>query len=249
MEINQGKGAVKGMGGKTLCIIPARGGSKRIPRKNVRDFKGRPVIAWSIGAARESGIADTVMVSTDDKEIATVAKAYGAEVPFMRSSENADDRAGISEVLIEVVENYQKLGRSFDYVVCILATAPLIRASDLKKAYGMLKSCAGAGSICSVESFSYPPQRGLRLKDGRLEMLNPDHYTARSQDLEKIYHDCGQFFIFRTTALLRDRKLYTEYTLPFMLDETGAQDIDTDTDWKIAELKYELLYGKEGKNK
>ena len=201
------------MKGKTLCIIPARGGSKRIPHKNVRDFKGRPVISYSIKAAKESGIADIVMVSTDDGEIAKAAEAYGAEVPFMRSSENADDRAGIAEVLIEVVENYQKLGRSFDYVVCILATAPLIKASDLKKAYGMLESHAEAGSICSVESFSYPPQ----------------------------------FFIFRTAALLRDRKLYTEYTLPFMLDETAAQDIDTDTDWKIAELKYELLYGKEGK--
>ena len=235
------------MKGKTLCIIPARGGSKRIPHKNVRDFKGRPVISYSIKAAKESGIADIVMVSTDDGEIAKAAEAYGAEVPFMRSSENADDRAGIAEVLIEVVENYQKLGRSFDYVVCILATAPLIKASDLKKAYGMLESHAEAGSICSVESFSYPPQRGLRLKDGRLEMLDPGNYAARSQDLEKIYHDCGQFFIFRTAALLRDRKLYTEYTLQFMLDETADQDIDTDTDWKIAELKYELLYGKGGK--
>lgn len=231
----------------TLCVIPARKGSKRIPHKNLRDFLGKPIIAYSIEAVRESGIADIIMVSTDSVEIAEVARYYGADIPFLRSKETADDQSGIADVLLEVVGKYRELGDQFDYIICVLPTAPLIQPSNLRKAFGRLKDNKEADSICSVESFSYPPQRGLVIRNGKLEMPYPEYYSARSQDLEKIYHDCGQFFIFKTQALLRDRKLYTKNAIPFMIDEMESQDIDSLADWKIAELKYELIHREDHK--
>lgn len=168
-----------------------------------------------------------------------------AEVPFFRSKENANDSSGLAEVVIEVLDQYKKKGMTFDYTVLILATAPLIQANSLREAYKQLLSNPTAESICSVASFSYPPQRGLVIRDGNLVMLHPENYTARSQDLERIYHDCGQFFIFRTNAFVRDKKLYTQNMLPYFVDETESQDIDNETDWKIAEMKYELLTKKD----
>lgn len=232
---------------KVLCIIPARGGSRRIPRKNVIPFKGKPLIAYSIRAVKESGIADVIMVSTDDKEIAETAVQYGAEVPFFRKSETSDDKSGIADVLLEVIAQYQSLGQSFDYVLCVLATAPLIRPDRLKEAFHLLTGIPEADSVCPVQSFSYPPQRCLVFRDGKLKMLHPENYSARSQDLEPLYHDCGQFFLFRTEALLVQQKLYTKNAVPIFLDETESQDIDNYSDLKIAELKYDLLQERKGK--
>lgn len=227
--------------GDVLCVIPARGGSKRIPHKNIALFKGKPMLSYSITAAFESGIATEVMVSTEDYEIAEVAKRYGAKVPFMRSIENANDMVGIADVLIEVIENYRKQGQRWDYILCILATAPLIDARNIEAAFRRLKENKEADSICSVEKYSYPPQRALRMEKGKLVMLHPEFYYARTQDLEPIYHDCGQFFIFRTEALLRDKKLYTENMLPFFLNPINSQDVDTMEDLAMAELKFERL--------
>lgn len=226
---------------KLLCIIPARGGSKRIPHKNIREFKGKPIIAYAISAAIESGIATEVMVSTDDDEIATIANQFGANTPFMRSKENSNDTSGIADVLIEVIESYKALGREFEYILCVLATSPLIQSSNLKKAYDMLQTNKVADSVCPIEKFSYPPQRSLIIRNGELVMKHPENYNSRSQDLEPLYHDCGQFFLFRTKALLRDKMLYTKHTLPLELKESESQDIDNMEDWKLAEMKYELI--------
>jgi len=183
---------------KCLCIIPARGGSKRIPHKNIADFKGAPIISYSIKAVQESGIADEIMVSTDDPVIAEVAKQYGAKVPFLRDASTSNDTAGVAAVLVEVVNEYQKQGMAFEYVLAV-----------------------------------------------ELKQLHPENYYARSQDLQPIYHDCNQFFLFKTYALLRDQKLYTEHTLPFILAESESQDIDTMEDWKLMEMKYDLMHQKD----
>jgi len=230
--------------GKLLSIIPARGGSKRIPHKNIALFKGAPIISYSINTIRESGIADEIMVSTDDPEIAKVAKKYGANVPFYRDPSTANDHAGVAEVLVEVVEEYKKRGMEFDYVLCVYATNPLLKSENLVKAFDMLTKTEGAESISTVEVYSYPPQRGLVINDGKLEMLHPENYNARSQDLQKIYHDSCQFFLFKTYALLRDKMLYTKHTLPFILSESESQDIDTPEDWKLTEIKYDILHQK-----
>ena len=225
-----------------MAIIPARGGSKRIPHKNVTDFKGKPIIAYSILGIKEAGIADEIMVSTDDPEIAKVAEAYGAHVPFMRSKETANDTSGIADVLLEVLEEYKNRGACFQYVVCVLATAPLLQAGKLREAYNMLIDSTYADSICSVVSFSYPPQRGLVIQNKELRMLFPENYSARSQDLEKMYHDCGQFFVFKTEALERDKMLYTRHSIPYILSELETQDIDNYTDLEIAKIKYEIIH-------
>lgn len=225
-----------------LCVIPARGGSKRIPRKNIIDFKGKPLISYSIDAAKASGVFDTIMVSTDDEDIAQIAKSYGADIPFYRSKDTSNDHTGIADVILEVIDNYRKQGKEFKYVACILATAPLIQPSKIKQAYEMLLNNADADSVCPVEVFSYPPQRCLVIRDEKLEMLYPENYFARSQDLEKYYHDCGQFFMFKTYALERDRKLYTQNAIPIIIDSMESQDIDNYEDLKLAEVKYDLLF-------
>lgn len=231
--------------GKVLCIIPARGGSKRIPHKNIALFKGQPIISYSIKTVQVSGIADEIMVSTDDPEIANVAESYGAKVPFFRDPSTSNDHAGVADVLIEVVEEYKKRGQEFDYVLCIFATNPLLRSENLVKAYKQLQETKGAESISTIEIYSYPPQRGLIIDNGELKMLHPENYSCRSQDLQKIYHDSNQFFLFKTYALLRDKKLYTQHTLPFILNESESQDIDTPEDWKLTEMKYDLLNKKD----
>ncbi len=228
---------------RTLCIIPARGGSKRIPGKNIKPFMGKPMIAYSIEQVKRSEIADIVMVSTDDKKTADISTAYGAEVPFYRSASTSNDTAGIADVLIEVVNEYKKQEVEFEYIACVLATAPLLNADHLGRAFDILKTREAAEAICSVQAFSYPPQRGLILADGELAMKHPENYYVRSQDCETIYHDCGQFFIFRTKALLRDKKLYVQHTVPYLISELESQDIDSEDDWKLAELKYKTLYG------
>lgn len=230
---------------KLLCIIPARGGSKRIPHKNIKPFKGRPIISYAIEAALKSGVADEVMVSTDDLEIAEVARQYGASFPFKRSDVTANDTAGVAEVLVEVVEEYARRGQTFDYVLCVYATNPLLRPETLVKAYDIICNNPIVESINTLEAYSYPPQRGMIINEQGLAVMNqPEYYSARSQDLPKLYHDSCQFFLFKTYALLRDKKLYTEHTYPIIIPEIESQDIDSIEDWQLAEMKYDLMHNK-----
>ena len=232
-------------GGAQACvaIVPARGGSKRIPRKNIRRFRGRPMLAWSVEAALESGAFDSVMVSTDDAEIAETARACGAEVPFLRSAEAADDHATTSDVLLEVIARYQEEGRVFDLACCLYPTAPFVRAEDLRA--GKERLLAGDFDvIMPVAAFSYPIWRSLkRGDDGRLRLNFPEHLNARSQDLPPAYHDAGQWYWFRTAPFLRDRVLMGENTGSVLLPAARVQDIDTEEDWALAELKHERIFG------
>lgn len=225
---------------KKIAIIPARGGSKRIPRKNIKNFLGKPIIAYSIEAALNSKIFDEVMVSTDDAEIAEIAKKYGAKVPFYRSSEMSSDTATTTSVLIEVLDEYKKLGQEFEYCACIYPCAPFINTQKLIQAMDLLIK-KGVDSVLPVVKFSYPPQRGLIIRDEKVQMLHPKNYDMRSQDLEPYYHDAGQFYCLKSSSLIREKKLYCENTLPIILPESEVQDIDNEEDWKIAEIKYKIL--------
>lgn len=226
-----------------LAIIPARGGSKRIPRKNIKPFCGKPVLAYSIEAVSQSGLFDEIMVSTDDGEIAAIARQYGAAVPFMRSVEASNDYATTTDVLLEVVERYRQLGRSFTHICCIYPAAPFVTAEKLNRAYQLLCS-SGADALVPVVPFSYPPLRGFALQNERIWMKWPEYAFTRSQDLEPIYHDCGQFYFMRTDALLRERNMLCRETVPMRLSEVEVQDIDNEVDWELAELKFELLQRK-----
>lgn len=223
-----------------LGIIPARGGSKRIPRKNIKPFCGKPILAYSIEAAKDSLLFDEIMVSTDDGEIVEIARQYGASVPFLRSEAASNDYAVIADVLMEVVRCYQQNGQEFDYICCIYPTAPFVTAGKLRLAFQMLHESVGDG-IISITAFSYPPLRGLTIKNDFVQMNWPEYRRARSQDLEPIYHDCGQFFFIRTSALIRERKVFCEKMMGMVLPELEVQDIDTEMDWELAELKYSLL--------
>lgn len=223
----------------SLAIITARGGSKRIPRKNIRPFLGKPIIQYSIEAALSSGIFTEIMVSTDDDEIARIAAAAGASVPFMRSSAAAGDYASTDDVIREVLTSYQALGKNFDSFCCIYPTAPFVTAQKLRTAMEMLQS---AESVMPVVPFSYPVQRGLALDSrGHIGYKWPEYATARSQDLEKIYHDCGQFYACRTEAFFREGTTDTPNMIPLILPEMEVQDIDTLEDWAIAEVKYQKM--------
>ena len=224
---------------RAIAIITARGGSKRIPKKNIRDFCGRPIIAYSIEAAIKSNLFGEVMVSTDDKEIAEIAISYGAKVPFYRSYENSNDYATTAEVLLEVIEKYEDNGEKFDVVCCIYPTAPFITETELINAYdNLIKSSANA--LVPVVKFSYPPQRCFCINDNKLKYKYPENINKRSQDLEKFYHDAGQFYLVKTKELKIYKKLVLENTLPYIMSELEVQDIDNLEDWKIAELKYNL---------
>ena len=227
------------MKSKNLAIIPARGGSKRIPRKNIKDFLGKPIIAYSIEAALKSELFDEVMVSTDDEEIAEIAKKYGAKVPFMRSKENADDYAGTADVLIEVINQYKTQNAKFDYVCCIYPTAPLIKQANLEIAYKMLID-NNLDSVFPIVKFSFPPQRVLKLENDNVYMVNEEYLKARSQDIEPIYHDAGQFYWVNTELMLAEKTLFSKNSNAIILTETEVQDIDNETDWKMAEMKYKL---------
>lgn len=225
---------------RSVAIITARGGSKRIPRKNIKDFCGRPILAYSIEAALESGIFDKVMVSTEDDEIADTARRYGAEVPFRRSLENANDHAVTSQVLTEVFEEFERRGWRFDLACCIYPTAPFIRAERLKEAMELLET-TGADSVLPVVRFGFPPQRGVVIREGSLKYVYPEHRNTRSQDLEPQYHDAGQFYCLNMASFAEQRALVMERTVPLILPEMEVQDIDTEEDWEMAEMKYELL--------
>lgn len=226
---------------KNLCIIPARGGSKRIPRKNVKPFLGKPMLTYSIEAALATGLFDEVMVSTDDEEIAEVACKYGAKVPFMRSAETANDFATTTDVLNEVLLNYKKEGKEFDHFCCIYATAPMVRPESIVSAFDLLR-ISDFTVVYPVVQFSYPIWRCLDLaEDGSIKRHWPEFENSRSQDLPKEYHDTGTFYWYKTKEWLSGNVKIGGIEV----DETSIQDIDTETDWKLAEMKYRLLFGNE----
>lgn len=224
-----------------IAVITARGGSKRIPRKNIREFCGKPILAYSIEAALESGVFDIVMVSTDDEEIASIAKTCGAEVPFMRSRENAGDFASTRDVIGEVLREYESRGQRFDELCCIYPTAPCITAERLKEAMALLKA-SGADSVVPVVRFSFPPQRGVVIRDGFMRFQWPEYAQTRSQDLEPFYHDAGQFYCLSVKSFSEQNVVVMEKTVPLVLPELEVQDIDTQEDWELAEIKYRLLH-------
>jgi N-acylneuraminate cytidylyltransferase len=225
---------------RKIAIIPARGGSKRIPRKNIKPFFGKPIIAYSIKAALQSNLFDEVMVSTDDKEIAEVSKNLGASVPFLRSAQASNDFATTADVLIEVLEAYRKEGKEFVLGCFIYPTAPLITAKRLQESLDLLIT-KNFDAVLPVLKFSYPIWRSLRVEQGKALMNWPEHVNSRSQDLPPAYHDAGQFGWFNTEAFLRNKIVFTQNTGALELTELEVQDIDNDTDWKLAELKFQLL--------
>ena len=225
---------------KTLAMITARGGSKRIPRKNIKEFNGKPIIAYSIEAALGSGVFDEVMVSTDDEEIAEIAKNYGAKVPFFRSEKTSNDFATTTDVIEEVLETYRERGEEYDIFCCIYPTAPFITSKRLKDAVEELAK-SDADSLIPVVRFSYPPQRAMEVHDGRLVFRQPENLKKRSQDLEPHFHDAGQFYVVRSESFFKNHGIMVGDILPMELSELEVQDIDNEVDWKLAELKYNLL--------
>lgn len=225
---------------KNIAIIPARGGSKRIPRKNIRDFLGKPIIAYSIETAIESGIFDEIMVSTDDAEIAEIAKKYGAKVPFLRSSETANDVSTTADVLVEVLNQYKKSGQKFDYGCCIYPCAPFINSNKLKEGLKLMIE-KNAQNAIPVVQFSYPIQRALKIESGKLSMILQENLNVRSQDLMPTYHDIGQYYCFRVASFLKNPILFSKNTVSIVTPESEVQDIDTEEDWKVAEMKYKFL--------
>lgn len=227
-----------------LAVVPARGGSKRIPRKNLRDFCGKPIIAWSIEAARASGCFERVVVSTDDAEIAAVARKFGAETPFMRPAELSDDRTGTIPVVRHAADACG--AADADLVCCIYATAPFVRAEDLRRGYETLQS-SGADYAFSVASYAFPIQRAIRrTADGRVEMFDPAQFQTRSQDLEEAWHDAGQFYWGRAAAWRAELPIFARRSAPVALPRHRVQDIDTPEDWTRAEWLFRALAAEDG---
>ncbi|WP_295067032.1 pseudaminic acid cytidylyltransferase [Ruminococcus sp.] len=225
----------------SIAIITARGGSKRIPKKNIKEFCGKPIIAYSIEAALNSGVFDEVMVSTDSEEIASIAKKYGAEVPFMRSEATSNDFATTSDVLLEVLERYEESEKKYDIGCCLYPTAPFVTSETLLNAFDTL-SQSTSKTLLPVVAFSFPPQRGVFIRKNKIVLAQPEYLNTRSQDIEKMYHDCGSFSMFRIPEFKAERKLITDDTIPFVMDEIMVQDIDNLSDWEMAELKYKMLF-------
>lgn len=227
---------------RSIAIIPARGGSKRIPRKNIKDFLGKPIIAYSIEAALESGVFDEVMVSTDDEEIAEIAKRYRATIPFLRSEKTSNDFATTADVIDEVLNEYSKRGKEFDNVACIYATAPFVTAENIRRANDLVNEGKFDSALTCVE-FSYPILRSMVVDgEGKISMRWPEYSQARSQDLPKFYHDAGQFYMAKTEVFRRQNAFCGNNTAPIILSELMVQDLDTQTDWKIAEMKYRISF-------
>ena len=224
-----------------LAIIPARGGSKRIPRKNIKYFLGKPIIAYAIENAINSQLFDEIMVSTDDEVIAEIAISYGAKVPFKRSEKNSSDSATTIDVIKEVIFSYEKLGRQFEYASCIYPCTPLLSKEKLKESFYLLKN-NNLDCVFPIIKYGFPIQRAVRLNDkGLIEMFQPEHLITRSQDLEDSFHDAGQFYSFNVNNLVSKQKLLTELTGYIEVSEMEAQDIDNLVDWKLAELKYKII--------
>lgn len=223
-----------------IAMIPARGGSKRIPRKNIRSFVGRPIISYSIQAALESGLFDRVIVSTDDDEIAAIAKQWGAEIPFTRPATLADDHASTIDVIKHALQWFQDQGQEVQYACCIYPTAPFIQAYDLLTSHNMLVE-SGKDYVFTVASSPFPVQRAFTVYDDKhIEMFQPENYGMRSQDLKPSYYDAGQFYWGKTEAFFCDRPLFAPHSLAYILPRQRAQDIDTPEDWEYAELLFKL---------
>jgi pseudaminic acid cytidylyltransferase len=225
---------------RNLAIIPARGGSKRIPRKNIKLFLGKPIIAYSIEVAISSGLFDEVMVSTEDLEIASIAKKYGATVPFIRTSKTSNDFATTFDVIQEVLQEYGLLNEKFDFACCIYACAPFISIDILTSSFNLLKE-QKFDSVFPIMPFGFPIQRALKQEGNKVSFFNPEFSLTRSQDLEKSYHDAGQFYWMNTEVCVEKKQIQTDNSGSIILSELEGQDIDNEVDWKLAELKYELL--------
>lgn len=224
-----------------LCIIPARGGSKRIPRKNIREFLGKPIIAYTIEAALESGLFNKVMVSTEDEEIAEVSKKYGAEVPFLRSKSTSDDFATTADVLVEVLKQFENKGINFDYACCCYATAPFITPKRLGEGFNKMIA-EEADSVFPISAFSYPIFRSLKKSDdGRVGMIWPENLNKRSQDFPEAFHDAGQWYWFLVDKFLKSRQFFTNNSIGLEISPLEVQDIDNEHDWHLAEVKYGYL--------
>lgn len=221
-----------------VAIIPARGGSKRIPGKNIKLFCGKPMIVYSVEAARESGLFDRIIVSTDSTEIASVARECGAEVPFMRPPELSDDKASTDQVLQHVLKRLMEAGERVEQLCCIYATAPFIRAEYLREGQGLLRQ-RKATACFSVTTFPFPIFRSLKITDnGMLEMFWPEHRTTRSQELPEAYHDAGQFYWLDAAKYLEEGRLYSREAVPVVIPRYLVQDIDTMEDWETAERMF-----------
>jgi N-acylneuraminate cytidylyltransferase len=224
-----------------LAVIPARGGSKRIPRKNIMEFCGKPIIAWSIEVALQSGCFDKVIVSTDDTEIADISRIFGAEVPFLRPPELADDHTGTSAVIRHAINWFEERGVTFDHVCCIYATAPFVTIEDIRSGLKKL-FIHNADYAFTATSFPFPIQRAIRITaSGTLEMFQPEHYNTRSQDLEEAYHDAGQFYWGKTSVWKKEAILFSERTVPIILPRYRVHDIDTMEDWIRAEMIFRVM--------
>lgn len=219
-----------------VAVIPARGGSKRIPRKNIKDFCGKPMIAWSIEAAEASGLFDYIIVSTDDTEIADVAKQRGAEVPFMRPAEISNDHAGTTEVIAHATQWALRQGWPVSAVCCIYATAPFVQVEDLKRGLEALESGDWAYAF-TVTDFAAPIFRSFKqTAEGGLEMFFPEHFSTRSQDLPTALHDAGQFYWGRPSSWIEGKRIFDRHSIPVVIPRWRVQDIDTQDDWKRAEI-------------
>ena len=224
-----------------LLVIPARGGSKRIPRKNIKDFLGKPIIAYSIQAAIKSSLFDEIMVSTDDEEIADIARSYGVTVPFFRSEKNSNDFATTFDVIEEVISKYKILNKRFNYTCCLYACAPFVTATKLIEAFEVLQN-GSYDTVFPVIPFGFPVQRALKKNENnKVSSCNPEFNLTRSQDLEQRFHDAGQFYWMNTKQCLKKKAILTDNSGSIVITEMEGQDIDTNIDWKLAELKYELL--------
>jgi len=225
---------------KAVAIIPARGGSKRIPHKNIKDFCGKPIIAYSIEAALESKCFDRVIVSTDEARIAVIAKRYGAETPYVRSAKNSSDTATITDVVSEVLFKLKQDGFNPEYCCLIYATAPTVSVGDIKKAFKILKT-KNADAVIPVIEYEYPVQRALKISKSYLSFADKRNAFQRSQDLPTYYHDSGLFAFLKTRSFLSQRAIFMKKTVPIIIDRLLAQDIDTPEDWTLAEAKYKRL--------
>lgn len=229
-----------------VAIIPARGGSKRIPRKNVKAFCGKPMIAWSIEAARVSSCFDQIIVSTDDEEIANVARDWGAAVPFMRPAELSDDFTGTLPVIRHAVEWLNQNDSPVKYACCLYATAPFVSAEDLQRGLQLIQK-TGRSYAFSITSYAFPIQRAIRLTEaGRVAMFNPEHFQARSQDLEEAWHDAGQFYWGTADAWCEERPIFGADSVPVKLPRHRVQDIDTPEDWIRAEWLFRAMQAEGG---
>jgi pseudaminic acid cytidylyltransferase len=225
-----------------LAVIPARGGSKRIPRKNIKPFYGKPMIAWSIDAARHSGCFDRIIVSTDDEEIAKLARQCGAETPFIRPAELSDDNTGTIPVIAHAIQWQQQHGDAPTEVCCIYATAPFLRTADLHRGLELLEQSSSDYAL-SVTSYAFPIQRAIRITAAnRVEMFYPEHFNTRSQDFEEVWHDAGQFYWGRADAWLAGKPIFSSDAVPVILPRHRVQDIDTPEDWEHAEWIFRAMH-------